>query len=680
MPIMLGNIVAVSKEELVPHFFKSENTLYSTIQRYKELPYGIKRVMIGGNGRQLLIDLDTLPGHIKDAIHDPRKSDHVLERYYSVDPDAVRFYAIHKFDDGTYLSMEHQERYIINASVLKAAIALRNDRLVEWRNKGRSKSGIMQSLVADVLSFNESLRKKFRIEHDLPKSVGRFKESLNTFETLVNGSFNYEGLISKKHRNINSRKVDENTVRLLNDMFADKVRKPTAKEIHEQYDGFVSGYVQVVNNKTGELYSPKGYKQLSISTVTAYLARWENRIATHQKRSDDRQLNMGKFKPYYSFEMPKFSGSMISIDDRQPPFKSLSGKRVWFYLAVDVASRAITCAVYGETKEGIILEFYRQMVRNYYSWGLCLPAELECEMSLNSSYTDTILKEGVMFDYIKMEANNARGKYIERVNEELRYRKEKGRDGWLARPKALSETNQPGVDIEKVPRIPFDTIVNDCLADIDSWNNEPHPTEEGISKWEYFLERQHPSLSPINFEAILPYIGNRTETSCKLGNIQLNNGLCLIGDHGIVAKGERLIQVMKQIEGQEIEVYWLDDDQGEVMKAYAYIDGKCVCEIVRKPRPIRARLERSAADELAEGLLAAYTNTVDAFGKRQREQLDGVVIIKEDPAPLKHQIFSKPSTRIKHTERQPIELPQYEDVDEDYSSYSSLRQSIKDRF
>lgn len=678
MPIILGNIVAVSKEELVPHFFKSESTLYSNIQRYKDKPYGIKRVMTGGNGRQLLVDFDTLTGDIKEALHDPRKVDHILEQYYQVDPDATRYFSIYKFSDGTYLKPDHQERYIINASVLKAALSLRDARLNEWKNKNRSKVGLNNTIKADVLSFNEVLRKKYKVEHDLPSS-SRFTATLNDFETMVNGSFNYESLISKKHRNINSRKVNDDTVKLLNDMFADKIRKPTAKEIHEQYEGFISGYIQVVNNKTGELYSPKGYKSLSVSTVTNYLSRWENKLATHQKRSDNRQINMGKFKPYYSFEMPRFAGSMISIDDRQPPFKTLDGKRVWFYLAVDVGSRAITCAVHGDTKEGIILEFYRQMVRNYTYWGLCLPAELECEMSLNSSYKETILKEGIMFDYVKMEANNARGKYIERVNEELRYRMEKGREGWLARPKALSESNQPGVDIEKVPRIPYKQIVNDCLLDIDKWNNADHPTEDGVSKWDFFLERQHPSLKPINYEAILPHIGIKRESSCKLGNIQLNNGLCLIGDQGTVAKGERLIQVMKQIEGKNIDIYWLDDDQGEVLKAFAYVDGQCICELVKKPRPVRARIERTAEDDAAESLLAAYTNTVDGFAKRQRADLDGIVIIKEDAKPLKHQVFSK-QKQYKYEDREPVMMPQIEDVDDDFGTYTSVRQSLKNRF
>src|SRR5690606_27958967 len=93
MPFEFGNIVAVSMEELVPSFYKNYNALKMALYRYKDKPYGPKRVMVGGNGRQLLIDLDTLPSDIKQALPDPRKCDHILERYYEVDADAVRFFS-----------------------------------------------------------------------------------------------------------------------------------------------------------------------------------------------------------------------------------------------------------------------------------------------------------------------------------------------------------------------------------------------------------------------------------------------------------------------------------------------------------------------------------------------------------------------------------------------------------
>ncbi|MDB5284057.1 MAG: hypothetical protein JWO06_3132, partial [Bacteroidota bacterium] len=84
---------------------------------------------------------------------------------------------------------------------------------------------------------------------------------------------------------------------------------------------------------------------------------------------------MGKYIPYGSMERPAYAGSIISVDDRQPPFKwgEGAGNRMWFYMAQDLGSTAFTTWVYCDTKEVIIFLFYRQMFRNYAAWGLSLP-------------------------------------------------------------------------------------------------------------------------------------------------------------------------------------------------------------------------------------------------------------------------------------------------------------------
>ena len=62
-----------------------------------------------------------------------------------------------------------------------------------------------------------------------------------------------------------------------------------------------------------------------------------------------------------------------------------------------------------------------------------------------------------MFQNVRIEANNARGKKIERYFGKLRYEVEKQREGWLARPFALSESNQAGSAPKKI--IPSDRLV-----------------------------------------------------------------------------------------------------------------------------------------------------------------------------------------------------------------------------
>lgn len=674
--------VAVTLKALAPQFY-TEGALIKRIQRYKNKPYGIKRLMIGGNGRQVLIDFDSLPKEVQDALPDPRKADHVLERFFEYDGGAVRFYSLFQFDDGTYLSTDHQEKYIINASVLSSVVKLREARIADRRMKGGRTTGLMPSLLADVITFQDTLRKKHKVEHNLPTSLPRFRATLREFEEQVDGQYNYISLISKKHRNNNSRKVDETTQALLNSLFADHLRKPTATEVAEQYDAFVNGYIEVVDNATGELYDPAGFKPLSSTTITSYLHHWTNKIGTFAIRSGNRQRLMGQFRPHHSLDRPKYAGSIISIDDRQPPFKSLDGKRVWFYNGIDLGSEAFTCWVYGETKEGIITEFYRQMLRNYHEWGFNLPAELEAEMSLNSSFVDTFLRPGAMFQHVRIEANNARGKRIEAYYKPLRYEHEKKREGWLARPFALSESNQQGVEVTKVPRIPYEDIIDGCLTDIENWNNSPHAVHKDKTRWQVFCEMQNPDLQPTNYKAILPHIGYRTQTSVNVGIIRLQYQEYLLGVDGKVALGDKLIELMTRVEGREIDIYWIDGNDGEVIKALVYLGDQYICEAVSKPTYSRATIERTEEGDKNREIMSSYVASVDAYARRAKASVGRVTII-EQPKEESENAFKISTRRRKPTiidEGEVEVLPTIEDVEDyDYQEWSEPSTSLKDRF
>ncbi len=411
----------------------------------------------------------------------------------------------------------------------------------------------------------------------------------------------------------NARKATSDIIKLIKDLFATQPHKPTATEVARQYEAFLSGYLEVINNETGELYSPKGMRQLSPSTITAYLTEWESQIGTHTKRSGDRQKLMQKFKPYHSLEQPKHSGSLLSIDDRQPPFEYEKGKRLWFYNGIDLASEAFTCWVHGKSKDGIILEFCRQLVRNYAQWGINLPDGLECESSLNSSFKNTFLREASMFQNVRIEANNARGKRIEAYYRQLRYDLEKQRKGWLARPFALIKANRTSSQPKTI--IPYDTIIEQCLYDIQKWNNAEHSKVKGISRWEYFLQNQHPDLKSTNYKAILPHLGYKTETSCNAGIIKLQYREFLLGDDDKIALGHNLIRLMKQVEGQQLDIYWLDDNEGNVLKALVCLRGekRYICEARPKPVYNRAIIEQTEEGRDVQKIMSSYVATIEGF-------------------------------------------------------------------
>ncbi|MDB0601110.1 hypothetical protein PL373_08115 [Tenacibaculum maritimum] len=660
MPQLWNNIYVVTKDELVPKFWKNYNSLKLQLHRYKDKSYGIKRVQVGGNGRQMLISFDSLPKEMQEAIGDPRKLQHILEQFYKTDANAVDYYTNFQYPDGSYLPPNTVEQYITNASMVKALIALKKARETERLTKGGSTRGITQTLISDAVSFNPILKKKHNIEHNIPTSR-RFTQVLKSFANQ-----GYISLIKDPEgkRKKNALILTDETVSLLNAMFTSQKHKPNPTKIADQYTAFLAGYVDVVNQDTGEIYNPKDFKALSTASIRNYLTTWDSSIGTHAIRNGHRQQLQQKFIPYHSLKQAHYAGSLLSIDDRQPPFEYEKGKRMWFYNAIDLGSEAFTCWVWGKSKEGIIVDFYRQLVRNYHEWGFNLPDGLECESSLNSSFKETFLKEGSMFQNVRIEANNARGKRIEAYFKPLRYQLEKEREGWLARPFALSESNQISNVAKKI--IPYKKLTSECLVDIMTWNNTEHSKIKGKTRWEVFLESQNPNLKPTNYKSILPHLGYHTQTSCNAGIIKLQRGEWLLGDNGEIFTGANLIRLMQAVETKDLDVYWLDDNQGNVFKALAFINGRYICEILPKPTYARAKIERTPADEIARDLMTRYVNTISGYMKDQKNAIEKVSVTDNRSKTLnnKFQIAGLGNYQKKTT---PVEeLPQHES-EENYS-------------
>lgn len=650
MPHLFKNRVAVYQHELVPDFWKSANALRLEISRKKDFDYGIKQLEKGGNGRKMRVDYDSLPNYIKNQLKDPRKTDHILENYFEIDAAAVRFYKDFKRPNYGYLKREESDKYVINASVINALIKLEHARINERINKGHSArssrevKSVKDSILEDSISFNEILEKLGHPKHNLPTHPRKFREKLNNY-----GNRNYLALIKDPEGKTlsNAKKVDDLSMELLNNLFSTQDHKPTATEVASQYDAFLDGYVEIINNKTGECYNPKFYKKISTTTVKSWLAKWENRPANELKRDNDRQKFMTKHIPYSQLDQPKYAGSIISIDDRQPPFKypsGKSGKRMWFYMGIDLASQAIICWVYGKTKDELIRNFYQQLVRNYHDWGVNLPDGLECESSLNSSFTQTFLKNGEMFQDVRIEANSARSKRIEAYFRPLRYGLEKKREGWIARPHALSENNQQSKSSDKI--IPYEQIIDDCLTDIVTWNNTSHNIEKQMSRWDYFLANQNPKLEPTNYKSFLPHLGNYTASSCNAGIVHFANKKWLLGDKGKICLGPDLIGKMKLVEAKDVDIFWIDDNQGQIIKAMIYNkDGRYLTELLPMPTASRAKIEETDAHREAKQIMDAYKATVTSFFKHEKNTREKLTIIDNRPRTLNNN-FTIPGLKV----------------------------------
>ena len=676
MPRIVNNTIVCSLEELVPDHWPSYDALRKALSRAEKRGWGVRRYARGGNGGELLIDFDSLDVAIRNALGDPRTATHILEHYFACDQKAVTY-----FQDNGYIDDAHTSRNVANASVLNACIALLADRQRERLSKGGRVTGMMSLLCNDAQSFNDVLRTKWDMEHNLPGSPRPFERKMKLYQQE-----SYASLIHAGTGNTNRRKVTGDVHELMRNMYSGRAIKPTYMRVSREWESFLRGDTDIINPATGEQYDPSNYPPLGRSTIYNYLSEWDSKIGTDYRRGGDHERLVSKYVPYAEMQMPEYSGMVISVDDRQPPFKCTTNKRSWMYCGEDVASQAITVWVFDETKEGMIVNFYRQMARNYAEWGLCLPYELECESSLNSTFKDGLLKPGNMFGNVRVERNNPRGKYIEMsFNKGVRYADgyEKDEKGWIARPFAKDESNQNGRG--KVPELAYEAIIEMEQRMIWQWNNSEHPRHKGKSRWDVFLSTQHESLEPINWRGILPYIGMHTDTSCRAGAMKVDGQGWYIGEGGTLCTGADLIERMRQIEGQDVTVYWLRGNDGQMLKMLVYRGDRYICEAVAKPRPARATLGKTEDDDTARELFERYRGTVTGYQQKQSQAIEPVLVVQKTPRVVSHS-FEMHGYR-------PMAIPDYmppeviddmdevvDDEDTDSMMYIPANPNIKDRF
>ena len=627
MPHYLGDILVVKYKEIVPKYCPSYTALRKRVDRHKDLNYGPKQAMGGGKGRKFLLAFDSLDEAWQKGIGDPRINQNPLQVFYKEDKDAAIFYSSWQYPDGSYLTEETKPQLEINASVLTALTKLEQARYNERIAKTGTTRDILKTLFRDAMDFNHLLAQDIHgnVKHSLNTNYRYFRKQYTAFK-----EDSYVSLIKDAEGNskLNALKIDDKHAELLNNMFAGRNFKPNKTQAAIQYQAFISGTFEVVNVDTSEIYNPKEYKELSVGAITNHYSKYEHKIGNYAKRSGDRQQLMQEFIPYESLEQPVHSGSIISIDDRQPPFWYEKGSRMWWYIGIDLASQAIVGWAYGKTKQELILNFYRNLVVNCHKFGVNMPHQLECELSLNSSFKNNFLRNGAMFQDVQIHPNSARSKRIERYFRDLRYGIEKEQEGWIARPFAKDESNQAASDKPNVI-IHYDDLVNKCFQNIITWNNMPCNQDKSVSRFDYFINNQHKDLKPTNWKAFMYHLGKYTQSSCKAGFVKLQGKEWCLGDDAQIYTGENLIRLLKQVEARQVNIHWLSDDNtGEVIKALLYTDtGRYVGEILPKPIGSRSSLERSNNHLDAKELMARYRATITSYMANQQRKIDKVETI-----------------------------------------------------
>ena len=248
MPKVINNITCVSYSELVGSGILTKPNYDVMIHRGK-----IKKVSVGGNGREAMVDYKSLPFEIQKTVDEIcgtiSYSKELFKQSVETNYKAREFFAHYVLADGRFLPFEIQEKYSRNAEVLDGLIKITNNSKAFIKALG----GNNKNLWANICSTCSDL--SFELGHDLPQNERRLRLKAKEYQEK-----GFECLISGKFLNKNSAKV------------CDVEQEATIRELLRKHNNFDNVQVAELYNFFGE---KMGWEKISASTVGNFRTKFE---------------------------------------------------------------------------------------------------------------------------------------------------------------------------------------------------------------------------------------------------------------------------------------------------------------------------------------------------------------------------------------------------------------------
>jgi hypothetical protein len=553
----------------------------------------------GGNGRRVLIEYESLPQNYKIQVAqkygDPYEyvRNQVFHDLVKPDNTARNFFANYRKYDGSSLPITVINKYSTSCSLLNVFKQLLSDKKMLRSNFALSVEQFWDRAAAFV--------KTFSADHSLPTSTRRLRAVYQAYLTA-----GYAAIISKKIGNTNSKKVTETLERLILSIYTSG--KPYASDVCTALNQFFEGKLSVIDQATGELYDPAQFSlndtkmSLSKKTVWNYINIPHNRNVVDLFRVSAFEYQ-NKVAPHNHRHAPSWAFSKISMDDLELPFLMENGKRVKSYQIFDVASGCVIGKAFGNDKNReLFLDAVRDMFALIVKSGWGVPAEIEVERNIASTFKQDLLKAGNVFPFVRFcKALNPQEKRAEHGIAGKKLSVQQKREGFQGRWYARREAIRPNID--KPATYTYDEIVANELFDINAWNNSLHPNQKkypGLSRWQVLCQNINPQLEPVALHSISRYIGRATQTSIKRNR------------YVTVQHNEYTIpqpQCLQQLDpgNYSVTAYYIPDESG-IPEIHIYQNDIFICTCQMSERYNEAMAERTAADDTIRLIQSKYTN------------------------------------------------------------------------
>lgn len=536
------------------------------------------------------------------------------------DYNDMAFYRDYRDESGARIKTEVSEMYFESFTWLKVIDRFFNN---GWIFLGLPTKRDMMKIIVELLADKSIKGLKITNTDALQRKMNWYRDHKGDKRSFV---------IHKNLQNKNGQKVTDDMVELFKAIFSGlSGGKLNFEEVWFRYSQFVAGDRHFINTNTGEVYEPKNYIKISKSTIKNYLYKYENKIGVFANRSGDWNKFSAATIPHYEFEMPKYSNSLLSIDDFQPPFIYAGNNRAWFYGAVDLASGAWISWVYGKDKDlPFLKKFYLKMILNFHKWGIGMPREIEMESHLNSLLKTTLLLPGTLTEKATIYQNKPNSKKVERYIGMIRNEKARLHPNFQARPFSKAEYLSKGAHETK--EMLYEEIVRLYVKYIEDHNNEPHEKDSSMTRMEYFLKNQNPDCQPIQWTKLLPYLGYHTQATVKGGIVRYRGGAYLIGNAEGIASGDELKNIAAQLNDDRVSIYYIqDEDSNHIASGIYTSDDRYICSLHPIPKPQKAHCEKTEEDVIKSESMARYQNTFITNVKHQKNKIQTIEEVYEHP-------------------------------------------------
>lgn len=610
---------------------------------YKQLVHRGKLIVVrrgGGKGSPALIkynslsqelkarveakysDIDSASASLKKIYDEAFSYDHKARKYY------MRTLTVLNQTLKTARVNELAEEYAVNASVVQAVIRLKQN--TQLYRKVRQGGIVSWAMMADAIKYYKDC-----YSHTLGTTPSRFAQWAKKWEDK-----GYDGLISSKFGNSNGTKITADVVEIIERIARDP-KRPYKTTVLEYYNEFLRGERSYYDPRTGEIYQPELYPDLSERSVVNILEQLKTQMRM-SRELDTRHEYLNNTRPYQLRKKPVYSLSMVSLDDRDLPIKvrwthykdkAVRGRKTTekiveitalkIYASFDVASSAIIGYAFDYTKEASIFEAcMRDMYRTLIREGLGAPYEAQVENHLVSDYKDTMMAPGALFDEVYFcPPENSRAKFAEnfwrvfKLGYEKRHLKNVGRFYALLKSnrvqlgKSFDGDNnnylQEVWQIDKAIRF-YDMLIN-------VYNNDLHPDQDlypGKTRWQVLKECVHPKIEPIDMLSLVQHLGYSCRTSINQGVLTAKGQKWAISHPDVLDK----LQPMDN----KVEARWWEQEEGIVSELHIW-QGARYIEQCQEVIPYQvSKLERTDEDKALMAREAKRIATWDSYMSNHR--------------------------------------------------------------